>query len=94
VVDGFHRTAHYLTSRFPDRDSGLGDVSSGDNLPKSSNPNRFFGMGANDHGFFETAVPGMEPHITSRSERFGLVVGSGRKGQPFLFWKCDDRIKI
>ena len=32
---------------------------------------------------------GMPPYVTSHSERFGLVVGSGGKGQTFLFWKSD-----
>ena len=89
AVEGFHRTAHYLTSRLPDRDSILGDFSSGNNILKTANPNLFFRMEANDNGFFQTAVQGMEPYISSRTERFGLVVGSGGKGQTFLFWKGD-----
>jgi hypothetical protein len=46
-------------------------------------------MEAKDGGFFQTAVEGVQPYVTSRSERFGLVVGSGGKGQTFLFWKGD-----
>jgi hypothetical protein len=89
TVESFHRTAHYLTSRLPDRDSILGDFRPDNNLLKTSNPDLFFRMEAKGDGFFQTAVQGMPPYITSRTERFGLVVGSGGKGQTFLFWKRD-----
>jgi Cytochrome c554 and c-prime len=88
-VVSFHQTAHYRTSRLPDKDSILGSFSSNENILKTSNPDLFFRMEARDDGFFQTAVQGMAPYITSRTERFGLVVGSGGKGQTFLFWKGD-----
>ena len=49
----------------------------------------FFRMESKDNGFFQTAVQGVPPYITARTERFGLVIGSGGKGQTFLFWKSD-----
>lgn len=83
----YHRTAHYLTSRLPSKDSILGDFSPARNLLKTKNPNLYFRMEARSDGFFQTAVQGIEPYTSTRSERFGLVVGSGGKGQTFLFWK-------
>jgi Cytochrome c554 and c-prime len=88
-VESYHRTAHYLTSRFPSKDSILGNFSSDENILKTSNPDLFFRMEAKDNGFLQTAVQGVSPYVTSRTERFGLVVGSGGKGQTFLFWKGD-----
>jgi len=88
-VESFHRTAHYLTSRLPDKDSILGNFSPSENVLKTSNPDLFFRMEAKDDGFFQTAVQGIPPYTTSRTERFSLVVGSGGKGQTFLFWKGD-----
>ena len=88
-VETFHRTAHYLTSRLPDKDSILGNFDADANILKTSNPDLYFRMEAKDSGFFQTAVQGIPPYITSRTERFGLVVGSGGKGQTFLFWKGD-----
>jgi Cytochrome c554 and c-prime len=88
-VESFHRTAHYLTSRLPDKDSILGNFSPDANVLKTSNPDLFFRMEAKNDGFFQTAVHGQPPYTTSRTERFGLVVGSGGKGQTFLFWKSD-----
>jgi hypothetical protein len=88
-VETFHRTAHYLTSRLPDKDSILGNFDADANILKTSNPDLYFRMEAKDSGFFQTAVQGIPPYITSRTERFGLEVGSGGKGQTFLFWKGD-----
>jgi cytochrome c553 len=86
-VESFHQTAHYLTSRLPDRNSIRGSFSPDANVLKTSNPDLFFRMEAKDGGFFQTAIQGEPPYTTSRSERFCLVVGSGGKGQTFLFWK-------
>jgi Cytochrome c554 and c-prime len=88
-VETFHQTAHYQTSRLPDIASILGNFSPGANILKTSNPDLFFQMEQKDDGFFQTAVQGIPPYTTSRVERFGLVIGSGGKGQTFLFWKGD-----
>ncbi len=88
-VETFHKTAHYRTSRLPDKDSILGNFSPGGNIFKTSNPDLFFQMERKDDGFFQTSVQGIPPYTTSRVERFGIVVGSGGKGQTFLFWKGD-----
>ena len=93
-VEGFHQTAHYLTSRLPDANSVLGSFNPDRNILKTSNPNLFFRMEAKDGGFFQTAVQGEQPYISFRSERFGLVVGSGGKGQSFLFWKGDQLFQL
>jgi Cytochrome c554 and c-prime len=89
TVENFHQTAHYLTSRLPDRNSILGNFNGDANVLKTSNPDLFFRMEQKDNGFFQTAIQGIPPYTTSRTERFGLVVGSGGKGQTFLYWKDD-----
>jgi len=88
-TEAFQHTAHYLTSRLPKTDSILGDFAPNANILKTSNPELFFKMDARDDGFFQTSFQGMSPYITSRSECFGLVVGSGEKGQTYAFWKGD-----
>jgi len=89
--DTFHQTAHYLTSRLPEKHSILGKFTPDVNTPKTSNPELSFRMDEKKDGFFQTAVQGMPPYITERTERFGFVIGSGGKGQTYLFWK-DDRL--
>jgi hypothetical protein len=88
-VESFHQTAHYLTSRLPDKHSILGNFVAGANAPTTSNPELSFRMDEKQDGFFQTAVQGMAPYTTERTERFGLVIGSGGKGQTYLYWKGD-----
>jgi Cytochrome c554 and c-prime len=93
-VETFHRTSHYLTSRMPEKDSILGKFTPDANVMKTSNPELFFRMEEKDNGFFQTAVEGAAPFIESRTERFAFVVGSGGKGQTYLFWKGDDLFQL
>jgi hypothetical protein len=85
-VDTFHQTAHYLTSAEPNEHTILGKFTAGDNILKTSNPNLAFHMEAKEGGFFQTA--------NSRSERFAFVVGSGEKGQTYLFWDRDQLFQL
>ncbi|HUA13813.1 MAG TPA: multiheme c-type cytochrome [Verrucomicrobiae bacterium] len=48
----------------------------------------------NEMAFFQTAVEGKPPYVTSRSERFAFVVGSGGKGQTYLFWKAGELFQL
>lgn len=93
-VEAFHRTAHFLTSRLPDAASILGSFTPGSNVMKTSNPDLFFRMDKKDNEFFQTAVEGEDPFITERSERFAFVVGSGGKGQSYLYWKGDELFEL
>jgi len=92
--DSFHKTAHSLTSTVPDQNSILGKFTAGDNILKTSNPNLYFQMDARQGGFFQTSVAGAPPHTNSRTERFALVVGSGDKGQTYLFWDEDQLFQL
>lgn len=90
----FHRTAHYLTSGLPQKDTILGKFTPEANVMKTSSPELFFRMDEKGDGFFQTAVEGTSPFITSRTERFAFVIGSGGKGQTYLFWKGDDLFQL
>lgn len=93
-VDTFHQTAHYLTSRLPDKNSILGKFAPDGGTIKTSNPELFFRMDQKPDGFFQTAVQGISPYTTERTERFDLVIGSGGKGQTYLFWKGDQLFQL
>jgi cytochrome c554/c'-like protein len=93
-VETFLRTAHHLTSRLPDKSSIIGSFNSGGNILKTANPELFFRMDANNEGYFQTAIEGIPPYTTSRTERFDFVVGSGGKGQTYLFWKGDQLFQL
>jgi Cytochrome c554 and c-prime len=93
-VQHYHGTAHFLTSRLPDQNSILGKFTPGSNVLKTSNADLFFRMEAKGSDFFQTAVEGMSPYTSSRTEKFGLVVGSGNKGQTYLYWKGDELFQL
>jgi hypothetical protein len=93
-LNAFHQTAHYLTSRLPDKRSVLGKFTAEANVVKTSNPELFFKMEEKADGFFQAAVQGMAPYTTERTGRFGLVIGSGGKGQTYLFWKGDQLFQL
>jgi hypothetical protein len=105
-VETYHHTAHFLTSRPADGSTILGKFTPGNNILKTANPALFFRMDEHkpdakgksstgrEPGFFQTAVEGTPPHTTSHTERFALVVGSGGKGQTYLFWKSDQLFQL
>ncbi|MGC2404534.1 MAG: multiheme c-type cytochrome [Acidobacteriaceae bacterium] len=85
-VDSFHQTAHFLTSSEPTERSILGSFISPENILKTSNPSLVFHMEAKNGGFYQTA--------NARSERFAFVIGSGEKGQTYLFWDDDQLFQL
>jgi hypothetical protein len=93
-VETFHRTSHYLTSRVAEAASILGKFTPDVNVMKTSNRNLFFRMEKKENDFFQTAIEGVDPFITERSERFAFVIGSGGKGQTYLFWKGADLFQL
>jgi hypothetical protein len=90
----FHETAHSLTSSVPSEHSILGKFTAGDNILKTANPNLYFQMDATGGVFTQTAVAGTPPRTSTRAERFALVIGSGEKGQTFLFWDDDQLFQL
>ena len=87
--DLFSRTAHHLTSRLASADSIAGPFGPGANILKTSNPALSFRMDAKDGRFYESAIWGIPPSTSEQTEPIDLVIGSGRKGQTYLFWKGD-----
>jgi Cytochrome c554 and c-prime len=85
-------TAHHLTSQAATRDSISGRFGQGENTLKTSEPELHYRMEARKDGFYQTAVLGTPPDTASISQRFDLVVGSGRKGQTYLYWGKEDRL--
>jgi hypothetical protein len=51
-------------------------------------------MGKKESGFFQTATQGISPYTTERTERIDFVVGSGGKGQTYLYWKGDQLFQL
>lgn len=88
----FEQTAHRLTSRLPASTSIAGNFGRGENVLLTTSPYLHFRMDSTKAGFYQTAVTGRPPDTSSRSERFAFVVGSGRKGQSYLYWGPNDQL--
>jgi hypothetical protein len=89
IFDSFTQTAHIKTSARAGVSSiageGKGDFSTGRNILHTHTPGVLFIMERRGADFYQTAIDA--PGNRSRSERFDIVIGSGRKGQSYLFWK-------
>ena len=94
-VLSYRQTAHFQTSALPSTDSIRGKFLPGSSLLRTANPNLLFLMEATDRGFFQKAVMRTSAsEILERAERFDVVIGSGRKGQSYLFWDADALVQL
>jgi hypothetical protein len=86
----YRDTAHARTSAAPSGTSIHGSFRPGANVLRTANPDLLFVMEAAAPGYYEKGVMRTAPtEVLERSERIGVVVGSGRKGQTYLFWDGD-----
>ena len=81
---GFRRTAHHLTSSEPSNETVLGSFLPPANRLQTGNPGLLFDMEERDGARYVTARYG---DGRARSERIDVVVGSGKLGQTFLYWR-------
>jgi len=89
-VVSYHRTAHALTSQPATPFTIKGRFTAGANTLRTANPDLYFQMELKDGGAFQTAIVRTSPtEAMTRSEPFAYVVGSGRKGQTYLYWDGD-----
>ncbi len=84
-------TAHHFTSQLANANSIAGSLAPAKTF---SEPQRelHYRMEARPDGFFQTGVLGTPPDTISISERFDFVIGSGRKGQTYLYWGKNDQL--
>ena len=71
-------TAHHLTSREASAASIAGSFANGKNILRTSQSELQYRMDARPDGFFQTGMLGTPPDAISITERFDLVIGSGR----------------
>lgn len=83
VIDSYRQTAHSRTSSRASPDSVRGSFESGKNLLRTHDEDVYFRMERRGGSFYQVAYD----HGNMRSERFDLVLGSGRRGQSYLYFK-------
>jgi hypothetical protein len=57
-------------------------------------PGLYFKMEAKDNGFYQAAVAGWPGQLQQRSERIDVVIGSGVRGQSYLYWHADQLYEL
>jgi hypothetical protein len=84
------KTAHYIDSRPASKEFIKGSFQTGKNRYIY---NKFLevAMEKKKDRFFQTAYVSGE---VSQSEAFDIVIGSGRKGQTYLFWRDDKLFQL
>jgi hypothetical protein len=92
--EGYEQTRHHRTSQLPTSSSILGRFSDGKNTMETFNPQVRFRMDARGDALFETAITGKPGQKKIRTERIDLVIGSGRKGQTYLYWRGDQLFEL
>jgi len=93
-VQTFAETRHRLTSQLAARFSIAGHFESGKNILQTLNPQLTFKMDAHGGRFYQTAILDKLGHRTERREQIDIVIGSGRKGQSYLYWKLDQLFEL
>ena len=94
--DTYEKTAHNLTSQIASQDTIVGTFTPGANTMTTANPNLSFAMEKKGEEFFQTAIwaspDGRAPR--THTERLDLVVGSGGKGQTYLYWRDNQLFQL
>jgi hypothetical protein len=91
---GYEQTRHHRTSQVPTRATVLGKFTPGNDTMDTLDPQVTFRMNVKGDAFFETAVISKPGHKKTRTERIDLVVGSGKKGQTYLYWRGDQLFEL
>lgn len=89
-------TAHHLTSQQPSAQSILGSFARGNDTlmiatgdETKRDPRLYFTMQGKGDRFFETAMADLGTKHLAHTEPIDIVVGSGVRGQTYLFWTGD-----
>lgn len=91
----YSATPHALDSSEASRKTILGNFTPGKNVVATPYRNLIFAMIAAPNAFYQSVVNISDPqNPTGRAERFDIVVGSGRHGQTYLYWKGDDLFEL
>lgn len=87
-------TAHHLTSQLPTNVSILGSFQAGKTEliihpagDEGALPGLRFRMQHQQNAFSETVISGDGAAAVTQTETIGLVTGSGKRGQTYLYWR-------
>jgi Cytochrome c554 and c-prime len=91
----YAETPHAHDSSIASRKTILGDFTPGQNVLRTGNPDIIFAMIQAPDGFYQSAVDIADPqNLTGEAQKFDIVIGSGRRGQTYLYWKDDHLFEL
>jgi hypothetical protein len=90
----FEGTAHHRTTSLPTPQVMSTTFRPGEHPVLGATTDHHFRLEADSSGYYQTAVAGSGKDSVTQRERVGLVVGSGRKGQTFLYWRGDQLFQL
>src|SRR5213082_613415 len=85
IVATFIETAHFRTSAEATAQSVKARFAEGHDVLRTGAAGIYFRMERRNGVFYETGVDSARG--TSRAERIDIVIGSGRRGQSYLYWR-------
>lgn len=88
------RGAHFLTSGPTDVSGVQGAFDPPNNTLKTGNPAVFYVMEAREDGYYQTGFDLRHSTTAVKSARFDITVGSGRRGQSYLWWFNDHLFQL
>lgn len=83
IYDSFLTTAHHLSSAIASEDNVRGSFASGRDIYTYDSARKVV-LQEGRNGFYQMAYVNGE---LERSERMDIVIGSGKRGQSYLYWK-------
>jgi hypothetical protein len=92
--DSYSKTRHHLDSALPSAETIHGHFDPGHNAMTSLDPEVSFRMDVKGGAFFETSLVGEPGHEKTRTEEMDIVIGSGGKGQTYLYWRGDELFEL
>jgi hypothetical protein len=92
--ESYQGTRHHLDSALPSPATIHGHFDPGRDTMASLDPAVSFRMTTKGGAFYETSFEGERGHQIARTEKIDLVIGSGRKGQTFLYWRGDELFEL
>jgi predicted CXXCH cytochrome family protein len=84
IAAAFAQTAHARASRQADEESVLGPFDGTRSVLYTRVPGVYFRMEKRAGGLYQTGFQGGR----AQTERFDIVIGSGRRGQSYLYWRA------
>jgi hypothetical protein len=87
--ENYLTTRHHLDSALPSPETIHGHFDQGRETMASLDPDVSFRMTTKGRAFYETSYEGARGHQKAHTEKIDIVIGSGKKGQSYLYWRGD-----